>query len=141
MEKVRSRSPLLSVAALMVVLAAILFTGSPVSAQNIAVTVAFEQAAYTVEESDDTLTQTVTENVVEVKVTLSADPQRQVVIPIVATNQGTATGADYSTLPASVTFESGDTEKTITFTATHDVIDDDGESVKLSFGSTQPGFC
>ena len=88
-----------------------------------AVTVSFEQAAYTVAEGE---TQSVT-------VTLNADPERTVVIPIVATPQGATTTDDYSVAPTSVTFDAGDMSKTITFTATQDNLDD-GESVKLTFG-------
>ena len=44
-----------------------------------------------------------------------------------------ASNSDYSGIPASLTFNPGDTEKT--FTATHDTVDDDDESVKLSFGA------
>ena len=94
-----------------------------------AVTVSFGSATYTVDEGDD----------VEVTVTLSADPERQVTIPISKANQGGATSADYTGVPASVTFDSGDTEQSITFTATQDTVDDDDESVKLSFGATLPG--
>ena len=74
---------------------------------------------------------------VNVTISLSADPERTVTIPIVATPQGTASAADYS-VPTSVTFNSGDTEKTIAFMATPDNEDDDDESVKLSFGSPLP---
>ena len=35
---------------------------------------------------------------------------------------------DYS-IPANVTFDSGDTSATFTFSATQDTVDDDGESV------------
>ena len=66
---------------------------------------------------------------------LSADPERTVTIPITKTNQGGATSADYSGVPASVTFNSGETSKTFTFAATVDTVDDDGESVKLTFGT------
>ena len=103
-----------------------------------AVTVMFGQATYTVDESDDTGTTGVTENTVEVTVTLSADPERTVIIPIEKTNQGGATTADYSGVPQNVTFGSGETSKSFTFTASHDTDDDDGESVKLSFGATLP---
>ena len=72
-----------------------------------AVTAQFGQSAYTVAEGG---TQTVT-------VILSADPERTVIIPIVTTNQGGATAADYSGVPQSVTFNSGDTSMTFTFTA------------------------
>ena len=62
---------------------------SPAEAQApVAVTVAFEASTYTVAESDDSSTTDVTENAVEVKVTLSADPLREVIIPITRTNQG-----------------------------------------------------
>ena len=90
-----------------------------------AVTVQFGQSAYTVAEGG---AQTVT-------VTLSADPERTVVIPIETANQGGASAADYSGVPESVTFTSGDTSRTFTFEATQDEVDDDGESVRLSFGA------
>ena len=102
------------------------------------VTVSFGSAAYTVAESDDSDTIDITENTVQVTLTLSADPERTVVIPISKTNQGDATTADYSGVPQNVTIDSGDTSKSFTFTAAHDTVDDDGESVKLSFGATLP---
>ena len=98
------------------------------------VKVSFKQSSYPVAESDDSSTMDVEENKVEVEVVLSADPERTVIIPITPTNQDGASNADYS-VPASVTFNRGDTEKTITFTALHDTVDDDGESVKLTFGA------
>ena len=88
------------------------------------VTVRFEQASYTVAESDDSSTTDVEENKVTVKVVLSADPERTVTIPITKMEQDGATSADYSGVPASVVFDSGDTEKSFTFTATHDTDDD-----------------
>ena len=106
---------------------------------NVPVTVTFGQSSYTVAESDDTSTTEVAENAVQVTMTLSADPKRQVVAPITATRQGTVTGADYSGVPANLTFESGETEKSFTFTATHDTLDDDDESVQLTFGMLPPG--
>ena len=102
------------------------------------VTVSFGSAAYTVAESDDSDTTDVTENTVEVTLTLSADPERTVVIPIEKINQGGATTADYSGVPQNVTFDSGDTSESFTFTAETDTVDDDGESVKLSFGASLP---
>ena len=94
------------------------------------VTVSFSQATYTVEESG---TQTVT-----VTVRLSADPERTVVIPITAMPQGTTAPADYSRSTNSLTFNTGNEEQTFTFTATNDLIDDDGESVLLGFGTLPP---
>ena len=60
-------------------------------------------------------------------------------IPITKANQGTASDADYSGVPASVVFNSGETEKSITFAATDDTVDDDGESVQLGFGVLPTG--
>ena len=91
-----------------------------------AVTVQFEQGAYPVAEGD----------MVTVTVTLSADPERTVEIELTATNQGGASSpADYTGVPASVTFNAGDTEQTFVFTAAQDSEDDDGERVRLSFGA------
>ena len=92
------------------------------------VTVSFEQDSYTVAEG----------NTVTVKVTLSEDPERTVTIPLTKEGQGGATSADYSGVPANVVFNASDTEKSITFSATSDSDNDDGESVKLTFGSTLP---
>ena len=90
-----------------------------------AVTVSYEQASYTVGEGSD----------VTIKVTLSADPERTVTIPLARTNQGGAADADYSGVPTSLIFISGDTEESFTFTAVDDSDDDDDESVKLAFGT------
>ena len=89
-----------------------------------AVTVQFSQGSYTVAEG---ATQSVT-------VTLSADPERTVVVPIATVNQGTASAADYSGVPSSVTFAAGETSQSFTFSATQDTDNDDGESVRLGFG-------
>ena len=97
----------------------------------------FELSGYSVAESDDASTVDKRENEVTVRVTLSADPERPVDIPLILTNQG-ASDDDYSGVPANVTFGPTDTEKIITFTAADDAEDDDGESVKLSFDSPLP---
>ena len=76
---------------------------------------------------------------VDVTVTLNADPERTVTIPITATDQGGASGGDYSGVPASIEFNSGDTEKEITFVAASDSENDDGERVKLGFGALPTG--
>ena len=93
------------------------------------VTVSFEQASYTVDEGSS----------VTVKVKLDADPERTVTIPVTTINQGGATSADYSGVPNSVTFNSADREKTFSFNAASDSVDDDGESVKLTFGTLPTG--
>ena len=91
------------------------------------VTVTFTQPSYTVAEGANQ----------EVTVRLDKDPERMLTIPLTATGQSGATTSDYS-VPTGVTFTSGETEKTVTFTATDDTDDDDGETVLLAFG-TLPG--
>ena len=103
------------------------------------VTVSFGSATYSVEETDDTSTTEDKENEAVVTVTLSADPERTVTIPISKANQGGASSSDYSGVPASVVFNSGETSKTFTFAATADTVDDDDESVKLTFGTLPTG--
>ncbi len=93
------------------------------------VTVSFGAATYSVAEGSS----------VTVTVTLSADPKRTVTIPITKSNQGGATSADYSGVPANVTFNTGETSKSITFAATSDSVDDDDESVTLGFGTFPSG--
>ena len=114
---------------------------SPAHAQDpvVEVTVEFEESTYTVAETDISTTTDVTENAVEVTVTLSADPLRTVIIPITTTNEGGATNSDYSGVQASVTINSGATSTTFTFTATADTVDDDEDKVKLSFGTLPAG--
>ena len=94
-----------------------------------AVTVSYEQGTYTVAEGSS----------VTVKVKLSVAPERTVTVPINKAPQGGATTADYSGVPTSVTFNSTDTEKTFSFAAASDSVDDDGESVKLTFGRCRRG--
>ena len=92
------------------------------------VVVSFEKAAYAVDEDGS----------VTVKVKLDRDPERQVVIPITRSNRGGASTQDYSGVPARVTFESDETEQDIRFSATHDTLNDDDESVVIGFGSSLP---
>ncbi len=87
------------------------------------VSVSFEQLTYTVAEGSS----------VKIKVMLSADPERSVVIPFDVTDMGGVTGADYSGVPRSLTFNNGETLKSFTFEASSDTDDDDGESVRIAF--------
>ena len=92
------------------------------------VSVTFDQNSYTISEGSQD----------DIRVTLSANPERTVEIPIIVTERGGATGGvggDYLDLPASITFHSGETERTITFAANDDGVDDDDESVRLEFGA------
>ena len=90
------------------------------------VTVFFGANAYSVSEDGTT---------VSVTVELSAVPGRRVVIPITVTNQGDTSADDYTTVPSTVTFAADATEQSFTFAAVDDTVDDDGESVVLSFGA------
>ena len=92
------------------------------------VVVSFGAATYGVDEDDS----------VTVKVKLDRDPERQVVIPITRTNRGTTSRQDYSGVPPTVTFGSDETEQEIRFSATHDTLNDDDESVVIGFGSPLP---
>ena len=92
--------------------------GSPTATVSIAdndgpaVTVSFEARGYGVAEG----------RTVSVSVLLSADPERSVSIPLATTNLGGATGADYSGVPASLTFGSGETKATFAFMAVADMV-------------------
>ena len=101
------------------------------------VTVSFVTTSYSVEETDDDDTEE-EEDKVTVTVRLSADPERTVVIPIEKANQGGAADSDYSGVPSSVTINSGETSATFDFTAVQDTVDDDFESVRLTFGPGLP---
>ena len=92
------------------------------------VSVMFSRDQYTAREGDADGT--------TVTVTLSADPERTVVVPITAAPMaGGAIAADYTLSATSVTFNAGETESTFTITAVDDSDDDDGESVELGFGT------
>ena len=111
---------------------------SGASANSVAVSVTDDEVPVTVQFGATTY-EVVEGETVTVAVTLSADPERTVVIPLTHTPQGSTTSADYSGLPANVTFSTGDMSQTITFTATQDDVDDGGKSVLLGFGTTLPG--
>ena len=78
---------------------------------------------------------------VRVSVALSADPQRRVVVPLTATAVGGASPADWSGVPASMTFEAnGPLAQTFTLAATDDLEDDDAEGVRLGVGDLPVGM-
>ena len=76
---------------------------------------------------------------VEATVTLDEDPERTVVIPLARENLGGTSDSDYSGVPESVTFGSGDTSRTFTVAAVDDKLRDSGEELKLTFGTLPPG--
>ena len=91
-------------------------------------TVTFRQADYRVAEGAH----------VDLPVTLSAVPERQVTIPIEVAGADGAEAIDYSVSPASLTFGAGETDKTVRVSASNDSVVDPGESVALSFGTPLP---
>ena len=72
----------------------------------------------------------------EVTVTLGDSFEtKTVTLPLTATGNGGATAADYSGVPGSLVFAPGETTKTFTVAVTDDDVDDDDESITLSFGT------
>ncbi len=93
------------------------------------ISVSFEKDSYEVAEGSS----------VTVKITLSADPERDVNIPIMVTEQGGASVSDYAIVSEVVEFKPGDTEKALTIAATADFWNDDGERLLLKFGELPAG--
>ncbi len=89
------------------------------------IVVSFGAASYPVTEGGTT----------NVAVRLDRDAERNLAIPLRRAHQGGATPADYSGVPASVTFGPGVSSRQFLVSATDDTANDDGESVVLSFGS------
>ena len=94
------------------------------------VTVSFGAATYTATEDGSGAA---------VRVELDTAPGRSVTVPLTKANGGGATAADYSGIPANVTFGASQTSRTFTVTATDDSADDGGESVSIGFGPLPAG--
>ncbi|WP_419923455.1 Calx-beta domain-containing protein [Candidatus Poriferisodalis sp.] len=94
-----------------------------------AVEVSFGSGSYSVSEG----------STVTVTVSLSAVPEREVVVLLSAAGLGGADAADFSGVPSDVTFAADETSQQFVFTATGDSVDDDNESVRLSFGTLPAG--
>ena len=94
------------------------------------VTVSFGAATYTATEGGDAAT---------VGVELDAAPGRAVTVPLTTDHAGGATSADYSGIPATVTFGADQTAQTFSVTATDDTDVDGGESVSIGFGALPAG--
>ena len=77
---------------------------------------------------------------VEVTVTLSADPERQVEIPLNATPKNGATDFRYPVVPSTLTFASGETSKSFVIKVTSVPVEGDGEYIYLEFGSLPDGI-
>ena len=94
-------------------------------------TVTFGSSSYTAREGGSAAT---------VAVDLSEAPSGSVTIQLTKTPLGGASGEDYSGVPSSVTFTSGQTRRTFTVTATDDSDDDDGERVRIGFDTLPSGY-
>ena len=92
------------------------------------VTVSFSQAEYRAVEGGH----------VDVAVTLSAVPERQVSIPVEAEGADGAGSADFSISPSTLSFGANERTKTVRVSAANDSAVDPGESVALSFGTPLP---
>ena len=77
--------------------------------------------------------------VAEVQIVLDKDPHRRVSISLNAVPSGGATPGDYRVEPSQIVFNAGETSKDVTVTAVDDNVDDDGESVELTFGVLSAG--
>ena len=91
-------------------------------------TVTFRQADYRVAEGGQ----------VDLPVTLSAVPERQVTISIDIEGVDGAESVDYSVSPSSLSFGANERTKTVRVSASNDSVVDPGESVTLSFGTSLP---
>ena len=92
------------------------------------VSVSFSQAEYRAAEGGH----------IDVTVTLSAVPERQVAIPVEAEGADGAENADFSISPLSLSFGVNETTKTVRVSAANDNVVDPGEGVTLSFGTPLP---
>ena len=101
-------------------------TGTIADNDDPAVTVAYAQGSYTATEGGTAAT---------VKVRLSGDPERTVIVPLTHKPDAGTGAADYAGVPGSVTFASGETEQTYVLTATDDAVDEDDETVSLGLGT------
>ena len=103
-------------------------TGTITDDDDPVVAVSFKAASYPVSEG----------KAVEVTVRLSADPERQVEIPLTRTPGDNVESSDYSGVPDTLVFESGDRERTFSFIALADQEDEAAETVTFAFGVPLP---
>ncbi len=108
---------------------------------------ATEATSVTIRDDDDPLVaasfESASQQVAEggaatVAVLLDRDPEREVTLYLDLAHQGGATGADYSGVPDSLTFASGETRREFAVTAVDDTEDDDGEAIELRFAAPLP---
>ncbi len=94
------------------------------------VAVSFEKEQYAATEGG---------NPVYIAVELNADPRRTLTVPLNVTLVNGTGAADFSGVPVSVTFNSGEMSKTFALTVMDDSNDDDDECLILTFGSLPVG--
>ena len=87
--------------------------------------VSFSASDYTAAEGGDDA---------QVTVLLNAPARSSIDIPMTAEGMNGATSDDWSGVPEAVTFNTGDTSRTFTVTATDDEVEDNNEMVALGFG-------
>ena len=75
-----------------------------------------------------------------VTVRIEPAPPTGATIRLRVTEEGGATAADYSGVPASLTFAAGETAKSFTVTAAEDAVNDDGESLLIEFEPLPAGL-
>ena len=75
-----------------------------------------------------------------VSVQLSQSMSEAITVGLTTTNQSGATNADYSGVPASLEFASGETIKSFTFVAETDLVDELDEEVVIGFGTLPEGL-
>ena len=73
-----------------------------------------------------------------VLVSLSADPEREVVIPLTLRNENGAGSGDYTVSARRLTLNSARQVAAVTVTAVDDAVDDDWETMQLGFGKLPP---
>ena len=71
----------------------------------------------------------------EVTVGLSQAPEREVVLPIVATRGANLAAEEYEGVPADVTFAADETSKSFTVTFADDAVEEGNETLTLDFGT------
>ena len=92
--------------------------------KGVELTVSFGQAEYEIREGQEA----------DIEVTVSPATDRRVEVPLVVVPKGGATDEDYSGVPASLVFEEGESQGTISVKVLADEVGDPGESIVLSFG-------
>ena len=93
-------------------------------------TVNFEAGTYTVTEG----------GTVEIVLTLDDDPERTVTVPLSKTNKDGASDSDYSGVPTTVVFNSGENSKSFMFSAASDRIGDPDEKVSFKLENLPAGI-